>query len=291
MKRYLTMLALIGLLLSGCAEEQPAVIATMETTMAVAEVPETLPAETTEPADPYGGMTEEEKAVAQCRAVLDAVQRGDSYYITLTKWHEGTYDKTMQTEYYRHANDRARISRSSSDDMDGQFLQWLGTSVSVRKDGVTYHGYSEDNRNITWEGQSSETLEFDPWMYTFDWDAQEVELTEIRKTAEGRCISFKVHAVYDITYGFAEDYTITFYFDEEGNFVERELIATAEEMIPTYREENGEWVRLAPDDPNVEKTGRVITRIDHVTVESLDPQEIGAAIDALYLDALAQQKG
>ena len=275
---------LLALLLCGCEKEAPAVETIAAETTGETTQPQ-IP-ETTENPDPYAGMTEEEKATAQCRAVLEEVQSGDSYYITLTKWHEGTYDNTVQIEYYRNGDDRAMISRSTKEDADGQFPKWQGSSVKVRKNDVTYYGYSEDNTSIDWEGQSEYTMDFAPWMYTFRWDAQEVELTEIRKTEEGHSVSFIVHAVYE--YGFAENYTITFYFDEEGNFLERELTATAREMIPTYRIENGKWVRIQPDDPNVEETGRVITRIDHVTVESLDPAEIGRIIDLLWQDAAGE---
>lgn len=277
---------LLTLLLCGCGNETPVV--QTEATEAAAETTQIQIPETTEATDPYANMTEEEKATAQCRAVLEEVQRGDSYYITLTKWHEGTYDNTVQLEYYRHGNDRAMIGRSTKEDADGQFPKWRGSSVKVCKDGVTYGGYSEDNGSIAWEGQIADSLDFDPWMYTFHWDAQEVEFQERMKTAEGYSISFKVHAQYDITYGFAEDYTIVFYFDEDGTFLERELIATAQEMTPTFRDVNGEWVRIQPDDPQSEKTGRVITRIDHVTVESLDPAEIGRIIDLLWQDAAGE---
>ena len=276
---------LLVLLLSGCGQKDTAVETTVPETTSIQIL------ETTEATDPYANMTEEEKAIAQCRAVLEKVQSGDSYYITLTKWHEGTYDNTVQIEYYRNGDDRAMISRSTKEDADGQFPQWRGSTVKVRKNGITYCGYSADNTSIQWEGQIQDALEFDPWMYTFDWNAQEVEFQEILKTAEGYSVSFKVHALYDIVYGFAGEYTITFFFDEAGNFLERELIATAEETNPTYREENGEWVRIQPRDPALEKTGRVITRIDHVTVESLDPAEIGAIIDLFWQNAVSPEKG
>lgn len=279
MKRKLGILLCLLFLLSGCGQEPAVQTASTETTAV----------ETTETA--VENMTDEEKAVAQCRAVLDTVQSGDSYHITLTRWYDGIYSDTVQIEYCRNGDDRAMISKRTEENVDGQPGKWEGTAVKVCKDGVTYSGFSADNIGIEWEGQIQDELEFDPWLYTFDWDAQEVELLEILKTAEGRSVSFQVHAVYDINYGFAEDYTITFYFDEEGNFIERELIATGQETTPTYRDVDGEWVRLKPDDPGVEKTGRIITRIDHVTVESLDPEEIGAAIDLFWQDAVACGQG
>lgn len=286
-RTWMALACVLSLLLCGCEKEAPAAeTAGPETSTAAA-------AETVaKPADPYAGMTDQEKAVAQCRAVLDSVQSGDSYHITLTKWHEGTWDFTNQIEYYRHGEDRAMTGRQAGNDVDGQFPQWMGTSVHVRKDGVTYSGYSEDNKSIDWEGRDdSTTLDFDPWMCTFDWDAQEVELTEIRQTGEGHCVSYKVHDFYDILYGYAEDYTITFYFDENDNFLQRELVATAQETTPAYREVNGEWVRLQLDDPSLEKTGRIITRVDYVTVESLDPESVGGAIDGFYQDAVTALEG
>lgn len=281
MKKDLWLVAvfLAAFLLGACAMNIP----TVDTSPKIAEV--TSPAtEETVPVETETEMTEQEQAVAQCRAVLDAVQSGTNYKITLTRWYEGVWDPTTQITYYRSGDHRAMASKSSSDDHDGEYLTWMDTSIRVCINNKMYSGYAATGEAMAWEGPlTNETLDFDPWMYTFDWDAQSVELQEIRKTEEGRCVSFKVDGTYPNDRVLSEYYTITFYFDEDGNFIERELVATGVEQSFTI--ENGMAIPSGkPADSNI-----VLTRVDHVTIESLDPDVCAAEIDALYQEALAYQ--
>ena len=105
MKRdlWLAMVCGTALLLGACAVNLPA--DEPETTAPiVAEV--TLPAPTETDAEP----TEQEQAIAQCRSVLDAVQRGTHYKMTLTRWYEGIWDTTQQITYYRSGDGDIRFT-------------------------------------------------------------------------------------------------------------------------------------------------------------------------------------
>lgn len=273
---WLVMVFLAAFLLGACALNLP----TGETE----SVPETTSLPTTEataPPETEPQLTEQEKAIAQCRAVLNTVQSGTNYKITMTRWYEGVWDTTLQTTYYRSGNDRAMVGRNSTDDHDGEFVTWSGSSIRVSVDGNLYYGYAMPGDPYVWEGPlTDEALTFDPWMYTFDWDAQKVELQEIRKTAEGRCITFKVDGTYPEDRVLSDYYTISFYFDEAGNFLERELVATGVEQTFLITEDG----LVASGEP-VEGSGN-ITRVDHVTVDSLDPYTCHKEIKALYQEAL-----
>ena len=226
MKRdlWLGMVFAMALTLGACAVNLPT--AGPETTAPIlAEASHPAPTET------EGPLTEQEQAIAQCRAVLDAVQNGTHYQITLTRWYGGIWDTTQQITYYRSGNDRAMVTLSSDDNYDGEYVQWSSKSQRVCVDGQVYYGYAMKGDPMVWEGPlDNETMNFDPWMYTFDWDAQNVELLEIRQTEEGRCISFTVEGTYPNDRVLSEYYTISFYFDEAGHFLRRELTATGPEQ-------------------------------------------------------------
>lgn len=270
---WLGMVCGMALLLGACAVNIPS--QDPETTVAVFS-------ETTLPQAEEPELTEQEKAIAQCRAVLDQVQSGTSYIITLKRWYGGVWDRTQEITYYRSGDHRAITTRSSGDDHDGEYVNWFSESRKVSIGGKVYSGYALTGDPMEWEGPlTNEILSFDPWMYTFDWDAQKVELQEIRKTQEGRCISFRVEGTYPNDRVLSEYYTISFYFDEEGNFLERELIASGVEQSFLLTE--GEMI---PSGKPAE-SGVNITRVDHVTVESLDPDVCAKTIDAIYQEALA----
>ena len=270
---------LTAFLLGACAMNLPI----QNTAPTVTEANEiSLPAAETEPSVAEAEMTEQEKAVAQCRAVLDAVQRGTHYKITLTRWYEGVWDQTQRITYLRSGDNRAICSKSSGDDHDGEYLSWYSHSVRLGFQGNVYHAYALTGEPMEWEGPlTGEKLNFDPWMYTFDWDAQQVDLESIQKTKDGRSITFRVAGTYPNDRVLSESYTITFYFDEEGNFIERELTATGVQQTFFIVDGNA----IASGEP-VEDS-RILTRVDHVTIESLDPDVCTAEIDALYQEALA----
>lgn len=264
----------MALLLGACAMNIP----TNEPETAPAVIAEVSlpPAEETQAA-----FTEQEQAVAQCRAVLDEVQSGTSYKITMTRWYEGVWDRTQKITYYRSGDNRAIVTLSSSDNHDGQYISWMDTSMRIGVDGKVYSGYAEIGSPLDWEGPlTDETMTFDPWLYTFDWDAQSVELQEIRTTEDGRCITFRVDGTYPEDRVLSEYYTVSFYFDQTGRFLMRELTATGVEQKFLITE-NG---LVASGEP-AEGSG-ILTRVDRVTVESLDPDTCSNEINAFYREAL-----
>lgn len=271
-------LCLTALLLAGCGTQAPP------------PLPETHSPDLAATAVP--SSTREEAVVARCREVLDQIQSSSSHHITMTRWHEEIWDFTQQVEYFRHNEDRATISREAGGDVDGVNPEWFGTGINVQKDGLVYSGYQTEDSKIQWDEPNTNGMPYDPWLYTFDWEAQEVELAGIFDTSAGRCISFTVHAPYDIGYGIAENYTVNFIFDAKGTFLMLELIAAAEEYTPTYAlDEAGNWLRIQPDDPRAEKTGNTVTQVKQMTLNSLDPEAIAASIDALYRQAITAEKG
>lgn len=276
MKRdlWLAMVCGTALLLGACAVNLPA--DEPETTAPIiAEV--TLPAPTETDAEP----TEQELAIAQCRAVLDSVQSGTHYKITMMRWYGGIWDTTQQLTYYRSGDDRAIVTLSSDDDYDGEYVNWSSTSRRVSVDGQVYDGYAMKGDPMVWEGPlTDEIMNFDPWMYTFDWDAQRVELQEIHKTEEGRCISFLVDGTYPNDQVLSNNYTISFHFDDEGNFLRRELTATGP-VQSFLQTEDG----LIPSGETIDP--HPITRVDRVTIESLDPDTCEKEISDIYQEAIA----
>lgn len=280
MKRDLWMVpvCLMALLLAACTMNIPTKEPANATAPAVTEPAATqpVPAET--------ALTEQESAIAQCRAVLEEVQSGTDYIITLTRWYEGIWDLTKQITYFRSGDDRAMVSRNSTDDQDGVYLKWADSYAEVYVDGNYYAGFAEEDEKILWEGpMEGNTLNFDPWLYTFDWDAEKIQLEQIRKTEEGRCITFRVSGPYPNDRVLSDHYTISFYFDEADNFLRRELIASGVEQELYYID--GE---LVPSGEPV-KGGGNVARVDVVTVNSLDPDTCATEIRALYQQALDAQ--
>ena len=271
---WLITVCLTAFLLGACAVNLPSQIA--ESTVAETVVLDV----DTAPSFMDEEMTEQEKAIAQCRAVLEEVQRGDHYKITLTRWYDGVWDQTQKITYLRSGNDRAIVSKSSGDDHDGEYLRWHSSAVQLGVQDEVYHGYALTGDVMEWEGPvEGETMNFDPRMYTFDWDAQRVDLESIQKTEDGHSITFRVAGTYPNDRVLSESYTITFRFDEKGNFLERELIASGVEQTFVFSE--GELV--ASGEPS--EDGSILTRVDHVIIESLDSNVCVAEIDALYQEA------
>lgn len=271
---WLVMAFLAAFLLGACAMNIPS----SEQAQTHAE---TAPPATAETIPTEAEMTEQEKAIAQCRAVLDAVQSGTNYQITMTRWYEGVWDRTQQITYCRSGDNRAMTVKSSSDDHDGEYLSWADGSKKVSIGSRVYYGYAEKGDPLVWEGPlSGETLDFDPWMYTFDWDTDEVTLQMIQKTEAGRSITFQVEGTYPNDRVLSEFYTITFYFDDDGNFIERELAATGKEQSFQITDQG-----MIPSGETVDDY--ILTRVDRVTVDSLDPEVCAAEIDAIYQEALA----
>lgn len=277
MKRDLWMVpvCLMALLLAACTMNIP----TQET--AKSGTPTASAPAVTAPIQTETVVTEQDAAIAQCRAVLDEVQSGTSYIITMTRWYEGTGDLTKQITYFRHGDDRAMISRNSVGDQDGQYVSWADSYAEVFADGNFYAGFALEDEKITWEGpMEGNTLNFDPWLYTFDWDAETISLEQIRKTQDGRCITFRVEGPYPNDRVLSDHYTISFYFDDRGNFLQRELIAAGVEQELYYID--GE---LVPSGQPVKGSGN-IARVDVITLNSLDPDVCATEINALCQEAL-----
>lgn len=253
---------LLCVLLTACAGGMEETVTALEETAAVETMEtavETAAAETVS----YEGMTEEEIAEAQCRAVLDTLQGGENYHIRASIEITGTIHSTMQIDNWRLGKER--MQDNVFDKSSG-----LNRAVYLSRDGYVYCGYGGGSE---WEKYSEESgwwsPDSDPWMYTFDWDAQKVEFLHKRKTAEGYGICWKVYAPYDFDYALAENYTIEFFFDEDGDFLERELTASGEQK----------------------GTGETYTRVDHVEIISVDAEEIRADMERQYQAAVAYLEG
>lgn len=278
MKRdlWMVLVCLMALLLAACTMNIPIEETTHPTVPVAADPAATQPVQT------ETVLTEQEAAIAQCRAVLEEVQSGTDYIITLTRWYEGIWDLTKQITYLRSGDDRAMVSRSSAEDQDGKYVNWADSYAEVYVDGTYYAGFSLEDAALQWEGPlEGNTLNFDPWLYTFDWDSEKIELEQIRKTEDGRCISFRVDGSYPNDRILSEYYTISFCFDDEGKFLRRELIAAGVEQELYYID--GE---LVPSGEPV-KGGGNAARVDVVTLNSLDPDTCATEINALYQEALA----
>lgn len=252
-------------LMMGCSSS-PA----PETEISVSTVP-------TEDANPAAETTvsvsDEEMALLKCKTAIEDIQSYETYMVKSANQFDGedVLNDTSDTFYYKDGDDWIRYTRiPESGILDGEPV-WFSIIAYMCKDGTYYNtereGYVDSDLVFHW-GKSEADPELSPWFYTyqapwlysFDWDAQEVSFVSQLTAGNGESIRIQIHAPYaeDTDYNdYADSYNAELYFDAEGRF-EKAIVM----FYSTYYESNPtSYIRtetILSTDP-----GAVVTDMDY----------------------------
>lgn len=236
----------------------------------VAEAVPTAAAETTAPATV--SVADEEMALMKCKASIEDIQSHEIYMVKSANQFGGDVilNDSSDTFYYKNGEDWVHYSQiPETGIVDGEPV-WFSIIAYMCKDGNYYNterdGYVDSELTFHW-GKTSADPKFAPWFYTyqapwlysFDWDAQEVSFVSQLSAGAGESIRIQINAPYgedteDNDY--ADSYTAELYFDAEGRF-EKAIVM----YYSTYYDEN----------PS--------SHIRTETIQSTDPKSVAADID------------
>lgn len=184
---------------------------------------------------------EAEMALTKCRLVLEDIQSQTVFSVRSANQFTGEVilNETSDTFYFKNGEDWVRYSRiPESGILDGKPV-WFSIIAYMHADGKYYNterdGYVDQDLIFHW-GETSATQEqcpwfYDfqgPWIYSFDWDAQEVSFVSQLEAGTGESIRLKVHSPYKASESesrkYADFYTAEVYFDAEGRFEKAVLV-------------------------------------------------------------------
>ena len=230
-KSSLLFTAVLSVILSisifaGCSKSAP-----KETELAFTSEPTTAPAETQESTV---SVSEEEMALMKCKTAIEDIQSYETYTLKSANQFEGEdiINDTSDSFYFKDGEDWLQYTRiPESGILDGEPV-WFSIIGYLCKDG-TYFNTERDgyiDSELVFHGtETTADPELSPWFYTyrapwlysFDWDAQEVTFVSKLTAGAGESIRFQVHAPYyedNESQDFADSYTAELYFDAEGRF-------------------------------------------------------------------------
>lgn len=163
-------------------------------------------------------VSAEELSLAKCRAALEDIQSYEHYEVYSANQFEGenALNDSSNTRYWRHGEDRMYVTRIPEDGPAGCTIVAM-----LCKDGEKYSGIIDEAENdvlwydeITWP----ELIGAGPWLYNFDWDAQEVQHVSTISESSGQSIRIQVLGPYAGSEISVESYTAEFYFDPDNRF-------------------------------------------------------------------------
>lgn len=157
----------------------------------------------------------------EIRAVLEEIQSRENYAIIEQRQFEGekALNDSADMNFFRYGDNWLTVCYSDDLDSGG----WQGY---LHLQGKGYEAVSDDGR---FEWQLSELNDVpEPWLYTFDMDAQEAAAISRKVTDEGYEIRLLVQAPYLDLGG---SYYVDFSFDHEGNFRNAVLHASGMEEL------------------------------------------------------------
>lgn len=202
----------------------------------------------TNPSDGIDGIPEtHEEWEAECRAVLEEIQSRDYYHILEDRQFEGEYilNDSCQRNAFRSGDTWLRIDYIED---SYSFSGYMGIQ------GQYFEAVSDEARFEWQEVDMTEDAIFDPWLYSFDIDAQKVTANAMWTDDGGYYIRLMVYAPYD-NGGWlnAESYYVDFGFDSEGNFRHAIQYVNTTNMIDGKLEDHSMVVTMyAPDIPEVD---------------------------------------
>ena len=202
----------------------------------------------------------------EAKKVLDGIQSGGSYYVKSEQWYNGDnfLDGLSTTEYWKTGDSWMRMEKSYSNGTWKNRYAYMGVNGTY----FDASGMDEEGAFLWQQVDMSSDAIFDPWLYSFDWDAQEIEYLSSHKTEDGYSIFVRVLGPYEISWTASEDYTAEFYFNESGNFQYVVLDIRFNEKADGVYQQDWIW--------------------ETTYLLSADPEEIGAAIEQQYQAATSQ---
>lgn len=217
--------------LTGCAAQPQETTTPTDEVIATVVAPETTAV----------SASEEEMALTKCRLALEDIQSQTTFSIKSVNQFTGEVilNDSSDTFYFKSGEDWVRYSRiPESGILDGKPV-WFSIIAYMCADGKYYNterdGYVDQDLVFHW-GETSAPQDLcpwfynfqGPWLYRFDWDAQEVSFVSKLEAGTGESIRLKVHAPYVEDAGesrnYADFYTAEIYFDAEGRFEKAVLI-------------------------------------------------------------------
>lgn len=174
---------------------------------------------------------------AECKTVLDQIQSMDVYDIRIDRQFEGEVilNETSSSRYLKYGKHRMCISSIPSEHKTSGYAD-AAVAVYMDLNGRHFEGYPSEN-GYTWEEKITPGVDYaDPWLYSFDWDAQEVKAIARQVSDDEYFIRLKIFGSGnsdDISY---DSYHVDFYFDTDGNFKHavQTIAGEAELMGNTY---------------------------------------------------------
>lgn len=224
-------------------------------------------------------VSDEEMALMKCKAAIEDIQSYEAYQLKSANQFEGedVVNDTSDSFYSKDGEDWVQYTRiPESGILDGEPV-WFSIIAYMCKDGNYYNtereGYVDAAGIFHW-GKSEADPELSPWFYTypapwlykFDWEAQDVTFVSQLAAGAGESIRIQIHAPYseDTEYqDFADSYTAELYFNAEGRFEKA--------MVMFYATYSGST-----------PTSYIRTE----TIVSTDPEEVADDIDFHYQNAL-----
>lgn len=222
--------ALCLFMFAGCSA------APAETQPTTSEVAATVvQSETTAPS-----VSEEEMALTKCRLALEDIQSYTAFSVRSANQFTGEVilNDSSDTFYFKNGEEWVRYSRiPESGIIDGKPV-WFSIIAYMHTDGKYYNterdGYVDSDLVFHW-GETSAPQDLSPWfydfrgpwLYSFDWDAQEVSFVSRLEAGTGESIRLKVHAPYfesNESRQYADFYTAEIYFNADGSFEKAVLI-------------------------------------------------------------------
>ena len=171
--------------------------------------------------------TEEEEALAKCRAVLDAVQSA-SCHIVMERSATGDSESHWSTANYYQDNGNwleiVDVAPESVNIVDGE--QYSLRMAFMVANGVRYSNEGKWGKAYTDIDWREDNLTFDdsvkPWLASFQWD-DSVAYMDTLTDENGECVMLRVDEKYKDSDEYDPHYFLYFNFDPDGNFVNAQL--------------------------------------------------------------------
>lgn len=184
-------------------------------------VPHTVPDTTTSLQEETTTSTHVSDDLEQCRDVLTTIQNSNSYHISSYQ----QSDKVAQYDYWKTGDDwyfqlqmQTVANGETQEDIFANICKGGESFSGTYFSSLAGKAFDEDSE-LTWFPAPG-IENFTPWIIDCNWDEQEVEHISTTPTENGYCIRVRVLTPYETTAAVTKDYTVDFYFDEVGSFVE-----------------------------------------------------------------------
>lgn len=162
--------------------------------------------------------TDDQKYLNQCRRVLEFIQASEGYNIITLQENHGyiILNSSKTSNDYRYKDNWLQINTVPESTHSSVFAYMC-------LDGKYYEGRSFVENGIAdkleWE-ESGPTEIQQPWLADFRWDDSTVSLSDVEDTGTGTIISLIIKDTVTLRELTAQEYTVAFTFDKEGDFLE-----------------------------------------------------------------------